>query len=304
MTERSHQHYIPQFYLRGFVDPCCPKRHEPFVWVYNRGCATPRRRAPKNIAAESHFYSVGRENGKKDTKVEEMLSLLESNTAPLWGELDNPARTLSSNEQSIIAEFVACMSNRVPATRARMNTAVNETSKMMLRVLAAHYDDLSESQRQETGLSREDLIQAVNDDSLRFESSQSMHVQTMLYVVPRLTPIIRQMKWAFLHSPPQHAFITSDQPVTLVNPQIPPQMGGSGFGVRGIEVTLPVSIRVCMLLTWEGPVGHVDIDQNKVSQINRQTASLAHQRAFASAQLSWLGDLFAKNEGDQLRGAG
>ena len=235
MTQRSHQHYIPQFYLRGFVDPCCPGNYEPSVWVYDRGCATPKRRAPKNIAAELHFYSVSSENGKKDTKVEEMLSLLESNTAPLWGELEDPAQTLSSKAQSIIAEFVACMSSRVPAARTWLNTAVNETSKMILRVLAAHYDDLSENQRQEIGLSQEDMIQVVNDDDLRFESSQSMHVQTMLYVVPRLKPIIQKMKWAFLHSPPQHAFITSDRPVTLVNPRIPLQMGGAGFGVRGVE---------------------------------------------------------------------
>ncbi len=299
MTKRRLQHYVPQFYLRGFVDPNCPDRYEPFVWVYERGRAAPYRRAPKNIAAESHFYSV-REGDNKNIEVEERLSILESETAPLWNQLENPTLTLTNTDRRVISEFIACMSNRVPAVRGWTNSVVNDVSKMMLKMLATHYDDLSESQREEIGLSQAALEQAANDGDVRFEASQVVHIRNMLYVIPRLAPIIQEMRWAFLHAAPERIFFTSDRPVVLVNPQVPPGVGGAGFGVKGVEVTLPVSANTCLFLTWDGPVGHVDVREDVIRNVNLRTGRLAHQQAFASTRLRWLSELLSDDEGDEV----
>ena len=33
MAEKRRHHYIPQFYLRGFVDPQTPAGQTPYLWV-------------------------------------------------------------------------------------------------------------------------------------------------------------------------------------------------------------------------------------------------------------------------------
>jgi hypothetical protein len=121
----------------------------------------------------------------------------------------------------------------------------------------------------------------------------------MLDVVPRLVPVIRNMNWAFLHSPPNCIYITSDRPVTLVNPRIPPALGGAGFGVRGVEVSFPINAHLCMFLTWEGPTVHLDIDENLVSQINWRTMAFAVEAVYAPTRLAWLDEIFTKPVGEE-----
>jgi hypothetical protein len=138
MAKKTHQHYIPQFYLREFLDPTCPQYQEPYLWVYEKGRATPRKRAPKNIAVESHFYSVETESGDKDSAVEDLLSRVESQTAPIWSKLGDRRQHLSDRERVIIAEFVACMSTRVPSIRTMMNSVIDQSSRMILKMTAVH----------------------------------------------------------------------------------------------------------------------------------------------------------------------
>lgn len=52
------QHYIPQFYLRGFTDPDTPEGYEPCVWVYPLSKRTWRKRGPGNVAAEAEYYTI------------------------------------------------------------------------------------------------------------------------------------------------------------------------------------------------------------------------------------------------------
>ena len=160
MARKTHQHYIPQFYLRGFVDPSCPQHQEPYLWVYGRGCGRSRRRAPKNVAVEPHFYSVDTGSDSKDSRVEDLLSATESRASPIWTNLGERERELSHEERNTIAIFVACMSARVPGVRERMNAAVDQVSRMILSMTAAQYEDLGEQQRQQIGLSREELIRS------------------------------------------------------------------------------------------------------------------------------------------------
>lgn len=70
------QHYIPQSYLRGFVDPNTPPNEEPYLWVCERECGNPFRRSPKNLAQESYYYSFRDESGELQHEVEKALSAL------------------------------------------------------------------------------------------------------------------------------------------------------------------------------------------------------------------------------------
>ncbi len=50
-------HYIPQVYTKGFLDPITPERQIPFVWLYDADSKSVRNKAPKNILAEKDLYT-------------------------------------------------------------------------------------------------------------------------------------------------------------------------------------------------------------------------------------------------------
>lgn len=214
MTQKKNQHYIPQFYLQSFVDPSCPPDHKPYVWVYKRGHAMPKKRSPKNIAKYSYFYSLNTKNLEKDQVVEDLLSnIIESKSAIIWKTLSDPVRFLSENERKTIAVFIACMYSRVPAIRSADDDFVNQLSKMILRMTATYYDKLDRDRQAEIELSSDELQKIADSKNIRFRSTQNIHVAAMLPLITKLYPLILKMRWAFLIAPGEEVYITSDCPV-------------------------------------------------------------------------------------------
>jgi hypothetical protein len=78
MSEPKNQHIIPQCYLKQFVDPNIPPGQEPYVWIFDKGSKRGKKRAPKNILAETDFYTLKIKTGVKDYTIEKTLSQIES----------------------------------------------------------------------------------------------------------------------------------------------------------------------------------------------------------------------------------
>ena len=63
MTEHKWQHWIPRAYLSAWCDPDTPEDQEPYVWSFPRDGGAGRRRAPKNMFAETDMYTIKLEDG-------------------------------------------------------------------------------------------------------------------------------------------------------------------------------------------------------------------------------------------------
>ena len=81
MSDAKKQHYVPQFYLRQFVDPNTPAGQEPYVWILSKNGKTKSRRAPKNILWETDLYTFFDTTGTKHQELERTLSQIESDFA-------------------------------------------------------------------------------------------------------------------------------------------------------------------------------------------------------------------------------
>jgi hypothetical protein len=92
---RVKHHYVPAFYLRGFVDAACPPGHTPCVWLVDLGNGKIKCKSPENAAAITDYYAVGDRENRQD--VEKYLSAVESQTAPvitrILGDYDTSTRT-------------------------------------------------------------------------------------------------------------------------------------------------------------------------------------------------------------------
>jgi len=73
MSDAKKQHYVPQFYLREFLDPNTPLGQDPYVWVFAKDGKKKQRRAPKNILWKTELYTLDVE-GAKRYELEQALS--------------------------------------------------------------------------------------------------------------------------------------------------------------------------------------------------------------------------------------
>jgi hypothetical protein len=111
------QHYVPVCYLRAFVDPDHPSEYEPYIWIVDLESGSIRRRSPENSAALSD-YAVG--DGENRHDVEEYLSAVESQTAPVLARILGDYQALEPDDQSVLSYFAALQIVRVPQIRDRI----------------------------------------------------------------------------------------------------------------------------------------------------------------------------------------
>lgn len=124
MTRPRKQHYVPRFYLQGFVDEVeSQRRGNPYLWVCEPG-RPPRLSAAKEATAERNFYEYEEfRPGLPD--FEQMFSRIESDLAPTFLHIEDPTYELGPDERLSLALFAGFSFFRTPAGRAMLNTTTS-----------------------------------------------------------------------------------------------------------------------------------------------------------------------------------
>src|SRR5438034_571990 len=97
-----------------------------------------------------------------------------------------------------------------------------------------------------------------------------------------LTPAryIKDMCWELAVRAGPEQFLTGDVPVTWRNPHARPPFG-AGLGVRGTEVSFPISPNICLLAARVGAEGVRDVPADVVCDLNRERVRHAARFVFA-----------------------
>ncbi len=91
------------------------------------------------------------------------------------------------------------------------------------------------------------------------------------------------MKYQLVIAPEECRFHTGDSPVALYHPDydsIKPY--GVGPAIKGIEITIPISKRHLVKLTWDGKEETTIIKKDEAREYNRRTIIMADSQIFAS----------------------
>src|SRR5262245_18765307 len=105
------QHYVPVFYLKGFLEP-----DESYLWVYEKE-KQPRKSNPEATAFENYFYAITEKSGKVDVEsLEKVLAAMEGDASKVFEKIKN-FQLLNDRDRKNFAAFVALMMARVPAFR-------------------------------------------------------------------------------------------------------------------------------------------------------------------------------------------
>jgi len=134
MAKKKRHHYVPRFYLKGFIDP----DNRPYIWIYEKGNPIMRKETAKNIAFEKDYYSFTTPEGEKDSETfENILATIERMVAPTFRKIKSH-QSLKDQKRSSFAVFLAFSMTRVPSFRENIERAMAEFMKKMNMILASN----------------------------------------------------------------------------------------------------------------------------------------------------------------------
>jgi len=247
----TKQHYVPECYLRGWVDPKTPAGQEPYVWIFNRGEKVGRKKAPSNIFTETDLYTIRLKTGEKDYSIEETLSNLEGRYANIFRNKIQKHLPLSEEEHITLCVFVAAMLQRTPRYRDNMDRFHNELIEHTEAMEKSHGIDPKESEKMK-------------------EFQKNSHRMSIVQMLPSITEMLMPMSIAFLCAQGGSKFVTSDDPCNLFNPDLQFQrFYGPGLGQKHVQLTLPLSPEIALCMSWSPLRGYAEWSNDEVEEMNR-----------------------------------
>lgn len=295
--EHKSQHYVPRAYLAGFVDPETPDHHTPYLWVYEADKDAPYRKAPKNVAEESFYYSFQDERGELQHDMEEGLSNIEGAGIEVLRALvdgRNP-NDLTRQQRIDLAVFLGFMAGRVPARRDHIEAQVGEFADLVMRVAASRREyfhrtfreAMAERDREWTEEEVEAHRQRVlAGDTAEFQGTPATSLGMMIEMAPVEGQYVLEFPWRVLETPEGEAFLTSDNPLVKVSTERLPGFLGqaTGWETPWMEATFPLGPSACLLISQHHPPGREVLSEDRVREVNYRTAAHAADEVYASGE--------------------
>jgi len=281
MGKKRRHHYVPEFYLKGFIDPA----DKPYIWIYEKGNPKIKKATTKDIAIKKYYYSYRTPEGDKDSEtVENFLAEIERKVAPIFKKIKHH-KTLSDEERWLFSAFLASMMTRVPAFRNSTEKAIGNLVKRIGPIIAY----------KESKKIAERLLSG--DYTIEVEVSPIFSLAMIPLSVRDFAPIFYKMTWSFFQATKNCKFITSDNPLYFYDPTYNRKSPyGVGLIFKNIEVVFPISQELIFLGTWgRWQEGYTPIVLDKtIEEINRKTVIFALRFVYSSRKSENLNNLVQK----------
>jgi hypothetical protein len=255
MPRSRRHHYLPIFYLKGFIDP----DHSPFLWIYGKENDDIIKSNVVNAAVRKDYYSFVSPEGSMDPDtVETMLSTVESYAAPVFRKIIE-RRDLNDEERSHFALFLALLYVRVPSFRENLEKSMGDFMKKLNFFMASHKEGFEASIKRverdtgkEIGMPIEELRKFVLEGEYDITVIPEMSLAMGIELVPKFTEIFFHMQWIFFTAPEDYKFVTSDNPLSVYDPTYDPRsFWGIGLLNKNIEIVFPISGDIACLGIWK-----------------------------------------------------
>lgn len=245
-TCKIKHHYIPRFYLEGF----CDERN--MIWTY---CKEPYCQKPEKTAFENYFYALYLADGTMDFNTyENMLS----------DEVESPAaealRMLRAGElpsyepRQKLALLFGFMLTRTPFYRAHYEQEHNRELMLKLKITAGNKDlfrEMAAGYEKSNSEPMADNLEEFRQGILSGEINYSIHPNLSLYIMKTIgvasAKLLEDMKWILIKVPENLNFLTSDNPIFILNPTVD-GFYSPGLRTAGIRVYVPISKNMVLLM--------------------------------------------------------
>ena len=222
-NEPRRHHYVPQFLLKHFGDP------NGKVHVFDKKLNAVRHQSTKKIAFENDMYVIKDDAGRKN--LEGLATMIdEFGCEPIRKLITFEGLSALTKEKRFkLSYFIAAMMIRVPHTRL----SALATNKYMIEKwgpdICAEGSDVP--------------ISAFTE-----QEAKNMTVSMMARDTPEFAKYLREKIWLLMKATEGSHFYISDNPVAKHNHIERPYRGNLGLKNEGIELYLPISPHLCLML--------------------------------------------------------
>ncbi len=302
----ARHHYIPQFYLEGFVDPASKKSSarslEPYLWVSDLEKLTIKKRAPKKAAQYTGYYDLEGTEIEDKSILEKHLSAIEGLAAPIIRKLGNQQFKITTEERFHFSNFVGLQLGRVPATRRAVDATLKKRAQEMLREYAMDDDKLQGKLGE-----KEDIFKdLVLSGQLLPSPGKDLVIASALRLGLEMAEIIFAMNWSFILAPSGSAFFTSDNPVGLLTPDAKSVKIRRGELNQRLEISFPLVPSCALLAHMYLEIPDLDVISVKVDEViemNRRVFPTVQRCVYCSTeeQSKWVLTQNKKRTVDELQ---
>jgi hypothetical protein len=279
--EKKKQHLVPRSYLEAWCDPATPEGQTPYLWAFDKDGAAVKRKSPKKTFTETDPYTFTGPEGKRDLRLEDGLSGVESRFAKLRREKIEKEEPLDEGDRATLLMFAAAMLNRTASQREHQ-------AEQWGAVL-----DMGEKVEQAAALGLIPPELAPHDGpSLTLNEVRHIVAQPLQQTLGPFTDatyqVFKTLDMALLKATTEPGFITSDAPCVVVAPELderPPTILDSVLHLPSTEVYLPLSPRFCLLLSRSGFTGSHEVPAAVVDDINRRIRFSCHRQFVVNQNL-------------------
>jgi hypothetical protein len=278
------QHYIPQFYLRQFLNP---------GWVYRRGADAPHfAESPADVAVQKDYYGRNKATQKP---LDDLNSYIEDNGAPSFKKLIRSPKTCTQYDWFVLSYLFANLFVRNPAvieewraTALKAAARVNAMAEKMIETLVAASlagSDLSEFRSEPEDESATMTLGQFNKHAakLRAEGGHRVAAPDLFSALVDIAKCIRQMSVVVVEAPPPLFFVTSDTPLTLQSRKTGSQVYG-GWKNNDALGLIPLCPSRLLLMFYSEPsvIAIQQATPEQVAGLNLETMRFADQEVYST----------------------
>ena len=292
---RNH-HYIPQSYLRGFLDPSLKKEQLHVIdKIERRHFVT----SPRNVGSQRDFNRVDIP-GRPIDALEKLFAEIDGEVARVLKYIAKNETLPGDTDRHTLFYFVALLYGHNPQLRNRMANFETEIRKRVMRLLLSS-PERYESYRQEKRTAGEELPEHeevkrfVEEDRFDIKYGHGHHLKYELDTIQdAVLPLLSQRQWPLLIAGEDTSnFVCSDRPVALVctdanppdNPYHP--YARPGLGMRNTELTVPLNRRMALVAAFENGFDVATLNEYDIAVLNARTIDSAAEKQIYCSNLDF-----------------
>lgn len=250
MPKRINEHYVPQFYLRGF------SKDRIQLYFFDKATRHSYLSNVRNIASEGGFYDFAEEANnafigaveRGDFAHEDPMVLAMAKNRRL---IDDELTKFENAFSPFFAQFVSSIENGGPITPDQRGRIANYLTLQYLRTPEMRRTIVEMNEKAMTAWVEAELGISLERESLYLkygeEHAPMLHGQVLFNpnLVRAIGSALSNHIWIVVKNTTAQPFFTSDHPVTRVAHR--PE-AGDGFAAPGVEITFPLDSRHQLVL--------------------------------------------------------
>ena len=302
---RNH-HYVPQFYLKAFLDSSLPNEQLHVIdKVDRRHFVT----SPRNIAAQRDFNRINMQGHAVD-EVESHLAQIEGQAATVLRDIAQNATLPQNRDMDVLVVFIGILAVNNPQIRDSLINTDQEITRQMMQA-AVESREAYESRLSELGIENPieyEIMKAFVESgnyTINVEDPDGYYLARVFDALDReVLPFFGVMLWSLLIAENEASdFICSDRPVSLFRivdmmsgPQSPYTTTPAGLiipnqapqpGVPWLvnfELTIPLNPRMAIYATTPDNSSPIEYgDKMTVACINGRTIDAAARQIYCES---------------------